>query len=73
MEYSISMKPEYEQLLEKQEQKFIDQIALILKENKGKYLLSLERSSIDMVHAFVKEITTIHHTRGMFMGMDEND
>lgn len=65
------MKPELENFLENQEQHFIDQIAITLKENKGKDLLPLERSPLDIIHAYVKQITTIHQARRMINTADE--
>jgi len=65
------MKPEYENFLENQEQHFIDQIAITLKENKGKDLLPLERSHLDIIHGYVKQITTIHQARCMINTAEE--
>ena len=63
------MKPEFEKFvkieLEKQEQYFIDQIARVLQENKGKKLGTLEKTKLDIIHAFVKEITIVHRARDM--------
>ena len=65
------MKPEYEKFIENQEQHFIDQIGIVLKENKGKDLLPLEKSQLDIIHAYVKQITTIHQVRRMINTADE--
>jgi len=67
----IIMKPEYEKFIENQEQHFIDQIAIVLKENKGKDLLPLEKSSLDIIHAYVKQITTLHQARMIINIADE--
>jgi len=65
------MKPEYEKFLENQEQHFIDQIVLTLKKNKGTNLLPLEKSRLDIIHGYVKQITTIHQTRRMIKTAEE--
>lgn len=65
------MKQLYEKFLDDQEQKYMDDIERVLKENKGMDLLPLEKSPLDMVLAYVKEITTIHHMRRMIRIVEE--
>lgn len=57
------MTPEFEKYLEDRESFFANKITETLYQNKGKELEPLEKSKLDIIHAYVKEITTLHRMR----------